>query len=168
VTTRPQQLAEVLLGVAGIWFIASAIPGLTMFVGFFTSAPPVVDIQERNAYLWFGFTQLLLNLATGGLLLCLRRGIASRFFSDTPRHAGESGPMQAAAFAVVGVLLLTEGLASTLEHLFFLASSTSGLLPSFVGDLAKLALGVALFAGSPALATYWQRLRSTGRPSSEA
>jgi hypothetical protein len=166
-TIRPQQLAEVLLGVAGIWFIASAIPNLTMFVGFFTSAPPVVDIRERNAYLWFGSTQLVLNLVTGGALLCLRRAIATRFFSDASRDLTETGPMQAAAFAVVGVLLLTEGLASILEHLFFLPS-TSGLFPSLVGDLAKLALGATLFAGAPGLARYWRQLRSAGRPSSEA
>ena len=111
--TRPRQLAEVLLGVAGIWFIASAIPGLTIFIGFFTSAPPIVDIQERSAYLWFGFAQLVLNLATGGALLCLRRGIASRFFSDAPQDVNDSGPMQ----AVEGRHLFRAKRTATFPHL---------------------------------------------------
>jgi uncharacterized membrane protein YhaH (DUF805 family) len=153
---RPHELACALLGVAGIWFIAGAITGTAFFVAAAFETSPAPQWPGRRAFLVVSICGVLLNAAVGVALFFGREAIAARFFRDGTADGIASGPIQAAAFAVIGVAYFGDGLATVVERLEYLGTSASGNA-LLLGAIAKTAFGAVLFLGANGLAQYWHR-----------
>jgi len=152
---NPRNVAEIALGVAGIWLIASRLPevGLSLV---FTPRDPDGSLS------WIGLVSVGLVILCGLGLILLRHRLASWLVPmPQPELTGPLAALQAVAFSIVGVFLLARGLAGFLARL---AMSVSGAWGSpverFALPLAEGAVGLALFLGSRRLANIWQSLRS--------
>jgi hypothetical protein len=157
---NPRNAAEIALGVAGVWLIVSRIPELGVSL--------VYPIAEPEGSLpWFVVVHVGLVIVCGLGLLLLRHRIASWLVpTSQPDLSGSVAGFQAAAFSVLGLFLLAQGLADILAQLTISVSGSQGSsFDRFAGPIAQTAVGLALFLGARGVATIWQSLRTAGRPS---
>ena len=154
--------AEIALGVAGVWLIVSRIPELGVSLVY--SA-----LEPDGSVPWFPLVHVGLVIVCGLGLLLLRHRIASWLVpTPQPDFSGSVAGLQAAAFSVVGLFLLAQGLADLLARLTrSIADSGNASLDRLGGPLAQIAVGLALFLGARGLATIWQSLRTAGRQSGD-
>jgi hypothetical protein len=159
---NPRNAAEIALGVAGVWLIVSRLPefGVSLVAPLWSPDGSVP---------WFVLVHLGVVIGCGLGLLFLRHRIAA-WLVPMPQpdlRASVSG-LQAAAFAVVGLFLLGQGLAELLAQLTLSAAEAGGWsLGRFAGSLAQIAVGVGLFLGARGLAGVWQSLRTAGLPNGD-
>ncbi len=148
---NPRTAAEIALGVAGVWLIASRIPEIVLTLTF---SPAESDGILR----WIGPIQLAVIAACGLGLILLRRRIAAWLVPGSePDLTGSVPGLQAAAFSVVGVALLARGLSELLAHLALAASGPGRrVLPAFATPLAQIAVGLAIFFGARGLLALWR------------
>jgi hypothetical protein len=154
---NPRTAAEIALGVAGVWLIASRIPDIVL-----TSAFSPVD--SGGLLRWLGPLQLAVVAACGVGLILLRRRLAAWLVPGSqPDLTGSIPGLQAAAFSVVGVVLLARGLSELLAQLALAASGPGRtVLPAFATPLAQIAVGLAVFFGARGLVAMW-RSRAAGQ-----
>jgi hypothetical protein len=154
---NPRTAAEIALGIAGVWLIVSRVPDLGVSLAFSPSDPD-------GSIPWFVVVHVGLVIACGIGLLLLRRRIASWLVPEPqPDLRGSAAGFQAAAFSVIGVLLLAEGLADCLAQLTLSPREGGGWSFDRVArPLAQIAVGLGLFLGSPGVANIWQSLRAAG------
>lgn len=160
---NPRTAAEIALGVAGVWLILSRLPELGVSFAFSPAEP---DRLLR----WVGIVHFGLVAVCGLSLVLLRRPLASWLVPMTePGFTGSVSGLQAAAFSVVGLLLLAEGLADFLARLAWRSLSLDGTpsIEQFALPLAQIAVGLAVFLGARGLVRIWQSLRTAGRPNGD-
>lgn len=155
---NPRNAAEIAIGVAGLWLIVSRIPDLGVSLAFSPREPD-------GSLPWFVVVHVGLVIVCGIGLLLLRRRIASWLVPESrPDLGGSVAGFQAAAFSVVGVFLLAEGLSDFLAQLTLSApEGGSWSFDRVARPLAQIAVGLGLFLGARGMATTWQFLRSAGR-----
>jgi hypothetical protein len=147
--------AEVAFGVAGIWLIVSRIPDALLTL--------VAMQSDPNAQLrWLGGIHFGIAILCGLGLIVLRFRLASWL---VPRADGEltgSVPgLQAAAFSVVGLLLLSRGFADLLGRLVLAAATTEDRsFWRFALPLVQVTVGLAVFLGAPVLVSLWRAVGS--------
>ena len=154
---NPRVAADVALGLAGVWLIVSRIPELGVSLVF--SA-----VEEDRSVPWFVLVHVGLVIVCGVSLVLLRHRIAAWLVPKPPADLMPSvGGLQAAAFSVMGVFLLADGLADLLAQLT-VSISDDGVssIERFAGPVARVLVGLALFLGARGLATTWQTLRTAG------
>jgi hypothetical protein len=159
---NPRSAAEIAFGVAGVWLIVSRIPDFGVSLAFSLAGP---DGLLR----WLGVVHVGLVAVCGLGLVLLRRRLASWLVPMAqPDLTGPIAGFQAAAFSVIGLLLVARGLSDFLARL---AVSVSGAwrpsFEEFVRPLAQIAVGLGLFLGARGFVTIWQSLRVAGRPRGE-
>ena len=154
--------AEIALGVAGVWLIASRLPELGLSLVF-------TPRQPDGSLSWILILSVGLVVLCGLGLVLLRHRIASWLVPMPQADLKVSAPgLQAAAFSVIGVFLLAQGLTGFLAQLTIsVADVWDSSLERFAAPLAQVAIGLALFLGARRLATVWQSLRSAGLPSGD-
>ena len=159
---NPRNAAEIALGVAGVWLIVSRLPefGVSLVAHLWSPDGSVP---------WFVLVHLGVVIGCGLGLLFLRHRIAA-WLVPMPQpdlRASVSG-LQAAAFSVVGLSLLAEGLAELLAQLTLSATELGGSSwGRFAGSLAQIAVGLGLFLGARGLVGVWRSLRTAGLPSED-
>jgi hypothetical protein len=155
----PRNAAEIALGVIGVWLIVSRVPELGVTVAFYVREPD-------ESIPWFLVVHLGLVIVCGLGLWLLRHRIASWLVPEPQADLSDSvAGLQAAAFSVIGLFMLAEGLAGLLAQLITSVTDVGGSLNGgFAGPLAKIAVGLPLFLGARGLATIWQSLRTAGLP----
>jgi hypothetical protein len=149
-----RQAAEIALGVAGIWLIVSRIPDFGTSLALWPFGPD-------GALHWVGVIHFALVAGSGfGLLLCRRRLAAWLVSPEVSNLDAPVAGLQAAAFSVVGVILLAEGLANLLGRLVMALPSWAGVSFTWLAvALAQVVVGLALFLGAGRLARIGQRSR---------
>ena len=159
---NPRNAAEIALGVAGVWLIVSRLPELAVSIAFFPS-------EQDGLLRWLGVVHFGLVVVCGLGLVLLRHRLASWLVPMQQADlTGSATGLQAAAFSVVGLLLLAQGLADSLARLL---SHLFRLPETFVWPLAlplaQIAVGLAVFLGARGLVSIWQSLRTAGRPNGD-
>ena len=159
---QARQLAAALLGIMGLWLLASAAID-SIFI--FGSMPQATD--KFGATLQdYARTRLLasvcLRVGIGLALLIARARLAAwltlaREANDEP---GSPDNWQPAAFAVLGCYFVVEGG----SELVSLADTLNQLGSSFAGHAFQLAMGLLLFFGARTLHGFWQAARRAGHP----
>jgi hypothetical protein len=159
---NPRNAAEIALGVAGVWLMASRLPELGLSLLF-------TPRQPDGSLSWIGIVSLGLVILCGLGLVLLRHRIASWLVPlPQPDLRSPAAGLQAVAFSVVGVFLLAHGLAGFLAQLTVSAADVwDSSVEQFAVPLAQLVVGLALFLGARRLATVWQALRTAGLPSGD-
>jgi hypothetical protein len=154
--------AEVALGIAGIWLMVSRIPEFGTNLALWPVGPD-------GTLHWVGVVHFTLVVACGLGLLLLRRSIAARLVPEQQPDLTDSVPaLQAAAFSVIGVVLLARGLADVLGRLVMAVSYSGPISMSwFAPGLAQVIVGLALFLGARGLVSVWHWVRRTARPRRE-
>jgi hypothetical protein len=94
-------------------------------------------------------------------LLLLRHSIAARLVpTEEPDLTGSVSGLQAAAFAVIGVVLVARGLADVLGRLVMAISYSGPISVSwFAPGVAQVIVGLTLFLGARGLVTVWHSIR---------
>jgi hypothetical protein len=154
---NPRNAAEIALGVAGVWLIVSRLPELGVSL--------VASIKNPNGSVpWFVLVHLGVMIGCGLGLVFLRHRIAAWLVPMPEPDLKESvAGLQAAAFSVVGLFLLAQGLAEFLARLTVSASDPGvSSAERFAGPLAQTLVGLALFLGTRGLVGIWQSLRTAG------
>ena len=153
---NPRNAAEIALGVAAVWLIVSRIPELVMSLAFLPAGPD-------GLFRWIGVVHAGLVVLCGLGLAHLRRRIASWLVPVAqPDLTGPIAGFQSAAFSVIGVILVADGLSDLFHQL---AISTLNVGRPSAGPLARIAVGLALFVGARGIVAIWQSLRTAGLPS---
>ena len=152
-----RQAAEIALGVAGVWLIASRTlqAGFSLVVGL---------TQPWGALSWAPIAYVGLALLCGLGLVMLRHRIAAWLVpTPQPIPGGVATDAQAIAFSVLAVYLVAHGLSGVAGGLPLLRSYVvSGPIERLAAPLAEIIVGVALFVGSRRLAATWESLRTVG------
>jgi hypothetical protein len=153
---NPRSAAEVAFGVAGIWLMVSRIPDFGLNLALWPVGPDGV-------LHWVGVIHFALVAICGVGLLRFRRTLAAWLVPmPEPDVSGPVPGLQAAAFAIVGVVLLAHGLAELLGRL-----AVSLWYPGHIPldwlaiAIAQIAVGLLLFLGARGLAQLWRALRGT-------
>ena len=160
---NPRNAAEVALGVADIWLIVSRLPDLGVSLAFSPAEP---DGLLR----WLGVVHFSLVVLCGLGLVLLRRRLASWLVPTQQAQLNGSVPgLQAAAFSVVGLLVLVKGLADFAARLGYrsLVANWDRSVEQFALPLAQIAVGLSVFLGAKGLVGIWQSLRTAGRPNGD-
>jgi len=146
--------AEVALGVAGIWLMVNRIPEFGLNLALWPVGPDGV-------LHWVGVIHFALVAICGvGLLLFRRRLAAWLVPMPDPSVTGPVPGLQAAAFSVVGVVLLGYGLADLLGRLAVSLWSPGRIPLDWLAiGIARIAVGLVLFLGARGLARIWRALR---------
>jgi hypothetical protein len=156
---NPRNAAEIALGVAGVWLIASRLPELGLSLVFSPRDPD-------GSLSWIGLVSVGLVLLCGVGLVLLRYRIASWLVPVAePELRGSVAGLQAVAFSVIGVFLLARGLASFLARLTLSPHVWGSLIERLAAPLAEILVGLALFVGARRLTAIWHSLRTAGLPS---
>jgi hypothetical protein len=145
---------EVALGVAGIWLMVSRIPE-------FGTSLALWPVGPDGTLHWVGVIHFTLVVGCGLGLLSLRRSIAARLVpGEESDLTGSVSGLQAAAFAVIGVVLVARGLADVLGRLVMAISYSGPISVSwFAPGVAQVIVGLALFLGARGLVTVWHSIR---------
>jgi hypothetical protein len=149
--------AEVALGIAGIWLMVSRIPELGLNLALWPVGPDGV-------LHWVGVIHFALVAVCGLGLLLLRRRVAA-WLVPVPDPVVETpvAGLQAAAFSVVGVILLGYGLAELLGRLAVSLWSPGHIPFDWLAiSIAQIGVGLALFLGAGGLARLWRLLGGKG------
>ena len=154
---NPRNAAEIALGLAGIWLIVSRLPELGVSL--------VASIKNPDGSVpWFVLVHLGIMIGCGLGLVFLRHRIAAWLVPmPQPDFKGSVAGLQAAAFSVVGLFLLAQGMAEFLARLT-VSGSDAGVSSAerFAGPLAQIVVGLAIFLGTRGLVGIWQSLRTAG------
>ena len=148
--------AEIALGVAGVWLIASRLPEIVMTV--------VISLTQRNdGQRWMAMAAVGLTILCAAGLVLLRHRIAAWLVpTPQPVSGGTATGTQAIAFSVLAVFLVARGV----THFLGLAMSRSDAgvwqIERLATTVVEIAIGVALFVGSRRLAATWESLRTVG------
>ena len=158
----PRNAAEIALGVAGVWLIVSRSPDLGVSLAYSV-------IESDGSVPWFVLVHVGLVIMFGLGLVLLRHRIAAWLVPiSQPDLSGSVAGLQAAAFSVVGVFLLAQGLAGSLARalgdLFRLPDLS---VQPLALPLAQIVVGLAVFLGARSLVNIWQSLRTAGRPNGD-
>jgi hypothetical protein len=118
-------------------------------------------VGPDGALHWVGVIDFTLVLVCGLGLFLLRRRIAARLAPAEPGQLTVSLPeLQAAAFAVIGVVLLARGLADGLGQLTMALVYSGPISVSwFAPAVAQTIVGLALFLGARGLVRVWHSIR---------
>ena len=149
-----RDVAEAALGTAGIWLIVSRIPQFGLNLALWPLGPDGV-------LHWVGVIYFVLWLGCGLGLILLRRRIAGWLVASPPSelNAPVAG-LQAAAFSVVGLVLLTRGLADLLGRLTMSVTYPERMtLEWLAAALAQIVIGLAVFLGARGLVQVWHAIR---------
>jgi hypothetical protein len=146
----PRQAAEIALGVAGVWLIVSRIPD-------FGTSLALWPVGPDGTLHWIGVIHFVLVVGTGFALLLLRRRLAGWLVAPDPGVTGPLPGLQAAAFSVVGIILLAQGLADLLGRLAMALPSWAGVSLTWLAvAIAQVLVGLTLFLGAGRLSAWWQ------------
>jgi hypothetical protein len=151
---NPRSAAEVALGVAGIWLMVSRVPELGLNLALWPVGPDGV-------LHWVGVIHFALVAVCGFGLLHFRRRLAAWLvpIAEPDAPAPVAG-LQAAAFSVVGVVLLGYGLAELLGRLAVSLWSPGHIPLDWLAiATAQIAVGLVLFLGARGLAQIWTALQ---------
>jgi hypothetical protein len=163
------KLAQVLLGVLGVWLIASAAETLPYFAAYYWFPGPSPEPAEM-AWLQIVWPAAQFAVSLGvGVFVFWKRAALARWIAggDETPLPGVSG-LQAAAFAVLGAVFVVEGLSDAIPALAASESAGSGFESVLWKGVVELALGLALFLGARGLASVWSTLRTAGSPGNGA
>jgi len=161
---NPRPAAEVAFGVAGLWLMVSRIPDFGLNLALWPVGPDGV-------LHWVGVIHFALIVVCGVGLLRFRRALAAWLVPvSEPGVTGPVAGLQAAAFAVVGVVLLTHGLAELLGRVAVSLLSPGHIPLDWLAiAIAQVLIGLLLFLGARGLAHIWRALRGVrGRADTEA
>jgi len=149
-----REVAEAALGTAGIWLIVSRIPDFGLNVALWPVGPDGV-------LHWVGVIHFILWLGCGLALILLRRRIASWLVPSAQSElTAPVAGLQAAAFSVVGLVLLARGLADLLGRLVMSVTYPDRMtLEWLAAALAEIAIGLAVFLGARGLVRLWHAIR---------
>ncbi len=150
--------AEIAFGVAGMWLIVSRIPDMGVSVVFSPDEP-------GGLLRWLGVVHFAVVFVCGLGLVLLRRRLASWLVPAQPAELnGSVAGLQAAAFSVVGLLLLAEGLADFLARLGYrsLLANWDPSIEQFALPLAQIVIGLGVFLGARTLVRI-----AAGRPNGD-
>lgn len=140
-----QTLARVLIGIVGIWLVASALPWLAtmLTLAAFGSGTAEAAILQAT---------LFVVSATAGVGLLVTRARLARLLvsEESALRLPETRELEAIGFGIVGLYLAASGLANGVAH------ATVGAGPRMLAEAIRLALGLAVFAGSSRLVR-WRR-----------
>jgi hypothetical protein len=155
---NPRSAAAIALGVAGIWLIVSRIPEIALTLVFSPAEPDGI-------LRWLGPIQFGVVAGCGLALVLLRHRLASWLVPTAqPDLTGSAPELQAAAFSVVGLLLLARGFADGVAQLAMsVANAERASFAQLASPLVQIAVGLALFIGARNLVTVWQSLRTAGQ-----
>ena len=156
---RSRQLAEVLLAIVGIWFVASAVVSLPFLIGIFGTVSGSDDGVGRLE-LGYISASTFLRIAIGGPLILARSRIATWICEPDETDSLEASSWQPAAFAVLGAYFFVEGTAAGLGTAALGSSGVSSW--SLAGDGLEAACGLALFFGARGLSRLWHQMRGAG------
>lgn len=159
-----RQMAQVGLGLIGIWLVADA---LLLFVSFASAGG-----ESEGSFLVFVFVGVPFALILGfSYLLVFHNAALARAIAPHADAAVEPGSTDLAKvlFALLGVLLLSESIPSLLNHIVSVAFSAAqqysnpgeraGLTGSLLATAAKAAIGWYLIARPERLLEYVRRPR---------
>ncbi|HKP49837.1 MAG TPA: hypothetical protein VJU17_07455 [Gemmatimonadales bacterium] len=151
---NPRSAAEVAFGVAGIWLLVSRIPDFGLNLALWPVGPDGV-------LHWAGVIHFALVVICGVGLLGFRRALAAWLVPMPEPDVGDSVVgLQAAAFSIVGVVLLAHGLAELLGRLAVSLWSPGHIPLDWLAiGMAQTAVGLLLFLGAGGLAQVWRALR---------
>jgi hypothetical protein len=143
--------AEVAFGVVGIWLIVSRIPDALLTIVALQSDPGA-------PLRWLGATHLGIATVCGVGLIALRFRLASWLVPESDLELSGSIPgLQAAAFSVVGLFLLSHGLADLVGRLVLAATTNEDRsFWRFALPLVHVTVGLAVFIGAPILVSLWR------------
>jgi hypothetical protein len=161
---NPRSVAEVAFGVAGVWLMVSRIPDFGLNLALWPVGPDGV-------LHWVGVIHFALVVICGIGLLRFRRALAGWLVPMPEPDAGDSvAGLQAAAFSIVGVVLLAQGLAELLGRLAVSLGSPGHIPLNWLAiAMAQIAVGLLLFLGARGLAQIWRALRrARGRVDTDA
>ena len=149
-----REVAEAALGTAGIWLIVSRIPDFGLNIALWPVGPDGV-------LHWVGVIHFALWLGCGLALILLRRRIASWLVPSSPSElTAPVAGLQAAAFSVVGLVLLARGLADLLGRLAMSVTYPDRMTVEWLAAaLAEIAIGLAVFLGARGLVRLWHAVR---------
>ena len=149
-----REVAEAALGTAGIWLIVSRIPDFGLNVALWPVGPDGV-------LHWVGVIHFMLWLGCGLALILFRRPVASWLVPASPSElTAPVAGLQAAAFSVVGLVLLAHGLADLLGRLAMSVTYPGRMtLEWLAAALAEIAIGLAVFLGARGLVRLWHAIR---------
>lgn len=155
------KLAQVLLGVLGVWLIAGAIDSLPAYLYFWLGGSPPQAIRTDWARLMLvPVVQVAVSLGVGVFVFWNREALGGRIVGADDAPASGITGMQAPAFAVVGAFFVVKGLSICLP-----AIVTRAFAPTNV-DLwrgaTEAAVGLVLFLGARRLANLWTSLPTSG------
>jgi hypothetical protein len=154
-----RQLAAVLLAVVGIFFVASPLPILTVYIamlhqaGSFTEEP-LAGISQA-AFLEIGIWSSVATIAVGVIILFARNRLAARLFPESS-HPVVAPEAQAVALSVLGCYLAVGGVSGLFPEVL-----VPGGLISW-GHAIQVILGVGMFFGARGLSHLWQLARTRG------
>ncbi|MFL5449858.1 MAG: hypothetical protein ACJ8A6_09155 [Gemmatimonadales bacterium] len=160
---NPRSAAEVAFGVAGIWLMVSRIPDFGLNLALWPVGPDGV-------LHWVGVIHFALVVICGAGLLRFRRVLAAWLVPMAdPDVVGPVAGLQAAAFSIVGVVLLARGLAELLGRLAVSLGSPGHIPLDWLAiSIAQITIGLLLFLGARGLAQIWRGLRERGSAGTEA
>lgn len=165
-----RELAAALLGVFGIYLLATCVPSTLTFILYHRPDPDQI-LQPRS---WYWARVLLIAIffawqfAFGATLILLRKRIAAVLLPEPsqPRAQIDVSDLQTALFAVVGLFFVVRSL-NTLIFDFYQLSPDQGiaaLWPDSAESIAGCVLGMALFLGARGVAGAWLLARQAGSP----
>lgn len=150
-----REVAAAALGTAGIWLIVSRIPDFGVNLALWPLGPDGVVH-------WVGVIHFLLWFGCGLGLILLRRRMAS-WLVPSPQSeltAPVVAGLQAAAFSVVGLVLLAHGVADLLGRLAMSVTYPDRMtLDWLAAGLAEIVIGLAVFLGARGLVRLWHAIR---------
>lgn len=158
--------AEVGLGVAGIYLLATSAPGYIAAVA--------AVLSSRSADLsspWVGVAGLVATSVCAAILVLARRRLAGWICPNTeqPGNAFTLDDLHAAAISVVGIVLLTSGLTGIAHEVALVASPFRPVqsLVNYAEPLVSIVIGLLLFAGARGIVALWHAARR-GEPSHDS
>ena len=149
-----REVAAAALGTAGIWLIVSRIPDFGVNLALWPLGPDGVVH-------WVGVIHFLLWFGCGLGLILLRRRMASWLVpSPQSELTAPVAGLQAAAFSVVGLVLLAHGVADLLGRLAMSVTYPDRMtLDWLAAGLAEIMIGLAVFLGARGLVRLWHAIR---------
>ncbi len=147
-----QKLGVVGFAVLGVYLVVTWIIQIPALVAFWGN--PLFESSASNV----GFTLVALFCICAGVFLVATREGMSRWLVGTDEAASDQPrdgllPM---AYAVLGVWLIVAGLSNGSRDIWNLYSTPErGFVPELITSAMTLALGLALFLKSQAVARFW-------------
>lgn len=171
---KAKRVSEALVGLLGLWFIASALPFLASALFEMVTQPEAEIRLHGMTMAAYQIIPGMTGIVVGWMLLMFRQPL-SRWLTPTDReYTWTSQALLAVGTALLGILFTAQGASGAASRLITAWLDTRPFFESlaytdsFWSPLASLVIGVGLFLWSTRIAQVWQQRTSPVPAASQA